>query len=593
MKNKQYYGSLNRNMIMIMIVVSLVPLILISSIIGYYFETSYREKVFAHLKELVQKHQQNIDNFLYEKLSYLKVLENSYPFDQLTDESFLTQKLYTLQQAYNGVFVDLGIVNNEGIQIAYAGNYKLTKADYSKSHWFKKAIEQSYFISDVFLGLRNQPHFIITVKHNGKDGHFILRATIDFELFNALVEKISIGETGSAFIINRNGELQTKLQIQPMPDKNYFMNFLSKIKLDNNNDNRNEISDEYNTQINRNNSNIIMGNIDYSGNNFIYVITSIKNGEWVLVYQQAKKDALYSLYHARNLAIIIFLIGGLGIVAMAVIISKRVVNHIERTDKEKEIMNDQIIEAGKLVSIGELAAGIAHEINNPIAIMMEEGGWIDDLMAEEEFSNIENFQEIKRALNQIRVQGERCKEITHKLLSFARKTDPIGKTVELNDLIEEIVSILEQRSKLSNIKMIKNLAPDLPEIFASPSEIQQVFLNLINNAMDAMGSHGGNIEITSKREGDHVIVDVSDTGSGIPKAIMARIFDPFFTTKPVGKGTGLGLSICFGIIKKMGGDITVSSTVGVGTTFHIYFPVPESEKENEIKNNIENNKEVL
>ena len=125
--------------------------------------------------------------------------------------------------------------------------------------------------------------------------------------------------------------------------------------------------------------------------------------------------------------------------------------------------------------------------------------------------------------------------------------------------------------------MKKNLTSNPNSIHASPAELQQVFLNLINNALDAMGTKGGKLEITSRIDGNFVVVDIADSGEGIPKANLARIFDPFFTTKQVGKGTGLGLSICYGIIKKMGGKISVNSSVGLGTTFHVYLPLPKEE----------------
>ena len=250
---------------------------------------------------------------------------------------------------------------------------------------------------------------------------------------------------------------------------------------------------------------------------------------------------------------------------------------VEKQTKEK--MNEQVIEAGKLASVGELASGIAHEINNPIAIMVEEAGWIGDLLNEEDLGKFQNLEEFRRALNQIKTQGVRCKEITHKLLFFAKKTDSRVREVLINDIIEEIVSRSEERAKDSNVKIVMKLDPELPKVAASPSEMQQVLLNLINNAIDAIGSGGGSIEITSRLNGEYVTIDVADTGQGIPNALMNRIFDPFFTTKPVGKGTGLGLSICYGIIKKMGGDITINSSVGIGTTAHVHLPAPKSENQ--------------
>jgi len=233
-----------------------------------------------------------------------------------------------------------------------------------------------------------------------------------------------------------------------------------------------------------------------------------------------------------------------------------------------------VIEAGKLASLGELAAGIAHEINNPVAIMVEEAGWIEDLLEEEDLNQCANLSEFQRSLDQIRTQGRRCKEITHKLLSFARKTDPTVKAIRMNDLVEDVVALSEQRAKYANVKIVTKLQPDLPEVAVSPSEVQQVILNLLNNSLDAMDGAGGAIEIVTRVENGLLVVDVADEGPGIPPANLARIFDPFFTTKPVGKGTGLGLSICYGIVKKMGGVITVNSAVGLGTTFHVKIPIP-------------------
>jgi two-component system NtrC family sensor kinase len=169
------------------------------------------------------------------------------------------------------------------------------------------------------------------------------------------------------------------------------------------------------------------------------------------------------------------------------------VARVARADKEKELMNDQIVETGKLASLGELAAGIAHEINNPVAIMVEEAGWIEDLLEEEEFKEGENLNEFERALKQIRTQGQRCKEITHKLLSFARKTDSRIQVVSINDLIEELVLLSEQRAKYSNVTIQMDLQKDLPTVKVSETELQQVMLNLINNALDAMEKTGGSL----------------------------------------------------------------------------------------------------
>jgi two-component system NtrC family sensor kinase len=236
-------------------------------------------------------------------------------------------------------------------------------------------------------------------------------------------------------------------------------------------------------------------------------------------------------------------------------------------------MGKKVVEASKLASVGELAAGIAHEINNPVAIMVEEAGWMGDLMEDVVFDKSEDRSEFERSIKQIQTQGKRCKEITHKLLSFARQTDSAAQDVEIETVIEEMVALSSQRTKYSLVQINTEVAQNLPSIRASVSELQQVFFNLINNAIDAMENQGGTLTISCKQQNSFIVIKISDTGKGIPEANLDRIFDPFFTTKPVGKGTGLGLSICYGIIEKMGGKIDVQSKVGSGTTFLIYLPL--------------------
>ena len=558
-EHRDYYHSLTRNMLLTVIIVSFTPMILVSGIILYQFQTSYHEKTHAHIEELVQKHKQNIDSFLKEKLGDIRFMADNFTFEELRDETFLRDKLESLQKEFGLVFVDLGVISENGIQIAYAGPFKLGKALYSQADWFQKAMESKYFISDVFLGLRGLPHFIIAVRDNWMGEKWILRATIDFVAFNSLVENIRIGETGFAFILNKEGKFQTKPLLDIVTTRKPYIDFLN---------DRNTTTDEIH----------VVERTDESGHKNIYVAASLKNGDWLLVYQQRASDAFSDFRRTVRVALIIMLLGGLGIITMAFILSRRMVSRIARADREKQMMNEQVVETGKLASVGELAAGIAHEINNPVAIMVEEAGWIEDILEDEEFQESENLDEFIRALEQIRTQGRRCKEITHKLLHFARKTDSRIQEVQINDLIEELVALSAQKAKYSNVTINTVLKKDLPSLQVSETEVQQVFLNLINNALDAMDKKGGVIDVTTLMEGDHIAVQVADNGPGIPEANLARIFDPFFTTKPVGKGTGLGLSICYGIIKKMGGEIDVHSVMGVGTTFRVMIPLPNQDE---------------
>jgi len=553
--NKPYTREFTRKMILIVIFVSFVPMLLVSGMVLNEFSKSYNEKLYAHLKETVHRHAQDIDSFLNERLNNLQFLLDSCDCPDFFSESVLQKKLFQLQQKYNGVFEDLGIINEEGVQEAYAGRFKLDKAQYSDAKWFNEAFKKPYYISDVFLGIRSKPHFIVTVKRIYQGKYFLLRATINFEAFSSLAENLRIGKTGFAFILNREGKFQTKPHYDMLPSDISYMDFISAGK--------------------KAKHGIFIGELtNPSYENIIYLAALLKNDDWILVYQQEKEEAFSDLIRTQIVAAIILMVGALLIVFLLSLLFHKLLNDLAGLDLEKKRMNEQIIEAGKLASVGQLAAGTAHEINNPVAIMVQEAGWVEDLLKEEEFQNGKNLEEIKRALKQIDSQGKRCKEITHKLLSFARKTDKEMESIQINEMVEEVVAISDKKA-YTGISINANLDKTIPLIHGSQTEIQQILFNLINNATDALEKDGGKINVTTRLENEYILVVVEDNGPGIPKANFDRIFDPFFTTKPVGKGNGLGLSICFGIIKRMGGEINVHSTIGMGTRFDIRFPLKD------------------
>jgi len=547
-----YYKKFTRNMVFVVIVVSFIPMLLISTMVLRAYRLSYNDKLYAHLKEVVHRHAQDIDSFLNARLNNVQFLLDSCTDENLLNEAVLQEKLFQLQEKYDGVFEDLGVINEQGVQEAYAGRYKLENAEYSNAPWFNEALKKSFYISDIFLGLRSKPHFIISVKRFRQGRYILLRATINFETFTSMAENLRIGKTGFAFIINKKGDFQTKPHNEMVQNSRSFMDFISAGK--------------------KAQHGIYMGelNDDLGNPKSIYLASLLKYGDWVLVYTQEKDEAFADLIRTQFRTGVTILVGALLIVLMNAILFHKVINHLAEADRQREVMNRHIIETGKLASVGRLAAGTAHEINNPVAIMVQEAGWVEDLLSEEEFQDGKNLEEIKRALRQINTQGNRCKEITHQLLNFARKTDSQKQSLHINELIEEVVAISNKKS-YTGISINTDLDQTLPSIYGSPSEIQQVLLNLINNARYALEKNGGQIDINTSLEKNHVLVVVEDNGPGIPKANLDRIFDPFFTTKPVGKGTGLGLSICFGIIKRMGGEIKVNSAVDEGTRFEIRF----------------------
>lgn len=570
----KYYRALTRNIISVIMIASISPMVIVSIFILDNFRTAYRQKVYDQLELTVKNHRKSIDLFLKEKLANIRLLSNQFNYEQFSHKPFLEQKLAHLQQSYDRVFVDLGMISERGIQVSYAGPHALTNADYSEADWFKKAMATPYFTSDVFYGLRGAPHFIVSVRCFANGHYWLLRATIDFGSFNSIVENFRIGRTGFAFIINKSGEFQTK----PIAATDSPANIL-------------RLFGPQSTQSSGRSSSVV-SRMDPTGKQIIHASIHLKDHEWILVLQQDQKDAFAELYKTQKIAMLIILTGSLVIISTSLLLSRGLIKRIAQADraknladKEKEMMSQQVIETGKLASIGELAAGIAHEINNPVAIMVEEAGWIEDLLEEEEFRDGENLEEFHRALCQIHTQGRRCKDITHKLLSFARKTDSRVQEVQINELLDEVVSLSAQRAKYSNIAIRTHFQKNLPVLHASETELQQVLLNIMNNALDATEKSGGEISISSQLKDEKVVLTLADNGPGIAEANLSRIFDPFFTTKPVGKGTGLGLSICYGIINKMGGRIDVQSQINQGTRFIIQLPIAEERQEMPVEAN--------
>jgi len=555
-KKHKYRNLILKNLTLSVILVALTPMFLISAISCYRFHVAYTSKVHDHLQELVKKHKKNIDSFLKEKVADIRLLSRMHQPEELNQQEYLKKLLQMLQEEHKGEFVDLGLVNENGIQVAYSGPFNLVNAKYIDAEWFRESMQKSWHMSDVFLGLRGHPHFIVAVQLKQNEQKWTFRSTVDFGIFNSLVENVQIGKTGFAFIINKKGELQSRHGLEIVTNKKELVDFIIK-----------------NTPDNQQDINIVKERIK-SDQKVLYVITQLNHGNWILVYRQEVSDAYNDLINSIKLTIMILIIGGLTIILTAYFVSRYIVNQITILRREKEIMNEQVIETGKLASIGELAAGIAHEINNPVAIMMEEAGWMSDLLEDDEdIQKKDTLDELKRSINQIYTQGKRCKDITYKLLSFARKTEATSEDMDINQLIEEVIALSAQKVRYNNITINTNLSNDLPLIKASPSEMQQVLLNIINNAHDAMEKKGGFINISTYIKDENIVIQITDNGPGIPSVNLGRIFDPFFTTKPVGKGTGLGLSICYGIIKKIKGEINVQSVVDEGTTFIISLPL--------------------
>jgi len=239
---------------------------------------------------------------------------------------------------------------------------------------------------------------------------------------------------------------------------------------------------------------------------------------------------------------------------------------------QRDALRDRLLQSQKLAAIGEVAAGIAHEINNPLAVITQETEWMEHLLAPPLPMSEQTYSAVRQGLKDVQAQVNRCADITHSLLSLARNWTPILQPVDLNTLAEDMAKLVELEARQRNVTLDRRYAPDLPEALLDPPLMRQAILNLLVNALHAVEGGGVISMATAPGPEGGCILRVADTGPGIPEQNISRIFDPFFTTKAPGKGTGLGLAITHRIIDRLGGTITAESPPGKGAVFTISLP---------------------
>jgi two-component system NtrC family sensor kinase len=556
---RSHYKTIRKNILSSMILVPVIPFVLILGIGYYYFTTSLETSTVSSMKRIVEDHRQMIDSFLKERKADLEFILRSYTYKDLTKPGELSEVFGLLQELSNA-FVDLGIFNEAGVHVAYQGPYKLTGKVYRDTDWFKEVIKQGYYISDVFLGFRQVPHFVIAAAGENEGEKWVIRATIDTYMFNNLVKKVRIGKTGEAYILNAEGLFQT--------ERRSGGNLMDK---DAENIKHPGPHKEIKTFMRK----------DTSGDEYLYATTWLKEKQWLLVVRQEKADAFGAFRAAGYLILLITIIGGGTIIGVASYLTGRIVRRMEHMDAEKDQLGLQLIRASRLAELGEMAAGFAHEINNPLQIIRSEQTLIETILSElkekGQLKESEDLAELEDSLHQIKEQIDRSAKITQAILKFGRKSEPVSQDVDLQNFIGEVAGIITKKATVHGIRLKQEISENIPSVHGDPGELQQVLLNLLNNAIDAIierhGSQGGELVIKAGRgENGEVEISVGDNGSGISPENLKKVFTPFFTTKPVGKGTGLGLSVCYGLIDNMGGVMEVTSEKGVGTTFTIRLP---------------------
>jgi two-component system NtrC family sensor kinase len=547
MKEKGY-TRLRRGIIATTLSFSLIPFFALGVTLYGQFRVSYTSMVIENLRTLAENRRNAIDLFLDERITQLLTLAHMHSFDQITQEKYLSD-VFSYIQARARSYIDIGIIDQDGRHVAYLGPYNLKGVNYKDQEWFQAVMLRGVYISDVFLGIRKFPHFIIAVMRREGNHSWILRVTIDTDIFEAMVMAAQAGKNRDAYIVNINNIYQTKPRfgsgVLEKADLPKFSKFVG----------------------------TVVEEMKVNGEKAIFAKTWLRNKDWMLVIKEDPREELMPLFRAYHMGIVLVIAGVLLIVLGTLFVTRSMMRQVIRAERREAILDASMMQSSKMAALGKLAAGIAHEINNPLAVINEKAGWIKELLQEEDIAKSKNFAEFEDAITKIEHHVERAKKITHRLLGFARRMEPVQETVDVNKVLEETLKFLENEALYRGITIDTRYFEGLPLTLSDSSQLQQVFLNILTNAIDAIGKNG-KITVTTdfNQKSKEIVIAISDTGPGIPKALLDKVFDPFFTTKAIGSGTGLGLSISYGIVQNLGGRIVVASEEGQGATFTIYLP---------------------
>lgn len=535
--------QLRWRIIVLLLLVSLLPLFMVSIGSWKAFSRLLEQASLQHQRTIVDNHAEAIDGYLAERLRILELITVEYSVGELTEDGSLQQVFENLRATFGPTFVDIGVIDSSGRHLAYIGPYELKEKSYEEAEWFGVTRASGTYVSDVFLGYREVPHCVIAVKREQGADWWILRATINSDRFDALVRTGALGATGDVFIINTDGLYQTPPKVgqvlEPSPITHPPVH--------------RGVRDER-----------------VQGEDTILVTRWINDDRWMLVVQQSASEVLAPLHRALAWGGLVVAIGIALVVVTSILATRHLTGEIERAEASRDELSRDLMRSARLASLGELATGLAHEINNPLAIIGAEQTNIEDLvqlLAENEPDREELLASVATCKRQVR----RCGDITAKMLQFGRQSDSTPVALDVAKAIDEVVRLMRKQAEIRNVLLRHDRSGPLPPATVDPTELQQVLVNLTNNALQATRD-GGQITVSSCHEGEGIVIEVRDTGIGMEPAVMERIFQPFFTTKPVGRGTGLGLSVCFGIVRGWGGTIDARSEVDEGTTISVRIP---------------------
>lgn len=569
MKTEQKkYGVLKRNFIILFLVLSLIPLFTVSLISYFSFKNSLHDTIATHLFEIAKNKGITLQKWLFERHTDAEVFAQSPTVveslgaignlknDFLSREKYaFTAKRYLqlVKNKYDS-YDEIFILDKNGqmlITTEKMENFKVNR-DY-----FRKALNGETFNTNIFLSpFTHRPTMVVAapIRNSKEEIIGVLVERIKLDAINKLMRDIEIANTGESYLINKEGYFLTESKFEP----GYTL--------------KKKISTKGTQECKKGKSGV--GEyIDYRDKKVLGAYFWIPEMEWSLMVEQDSSEAFQKIQYLRNIIFAIGLITILAIVSFTLLASGKIVKILKRYDQEFKKQQKQIMRTEKLAAMGQLAAGVAHEISNPL------GGISNCIKLISNKINKPNpkpkdFKDSIKYLQTSEQELNRCIWIVRNFLTFSRRPNLKPVLTNINSIISELMALIEPQATVQNIMISKELESDLPQVRIDAQQIHQALMNIILNSLEAMPK-GGKLKVCTgydPREGV-IKIEITDTGYGIPQENLPSLFEPFFSSKPEGKGTGLGLSIVYEVIDEHNGSIEVESEVDKGTTFIVKLPI--------------------
>ena len=515
-----------------------------------------RDKVTSHLMSLVTKSSYLVNGFISERLSDLRTISKIVLSGSHLRPEELEKSFESIKEEY-GVYDKFFVLDKDGKTQFVTAMDGLFEAG-SGENRFVELLKGEEYTGDVFINNKlGFPQIVVSTPlfDSNKKLAGALGAIVDFRPIESLLKKAEVGKTGEVYLVNRQGYFVTSTRLGATILKDRIADESGYLLLDKG------IDEE----------------IDYRGKKVLRARMPIEDKPWIVIADQDRDEALGEIARLNNK---VFLFGLLSIGLLVVIVyflSNAIVRLLEKTYKRERELEFQVVQKEKLAALGLLTAGIAHELNTPLANALLYSQMLAREMKEGDKNQLQKLSVIEEEVK----QGSK---IVRNLLAFSRQSEFGSKTTDVKEVLGKLLDITTPFCTSKKVEIIRDLPEEIPVVQADTGVIQQVFTNLIANALDAMPK-GGTLKLTIRFVPalKKVTVDVSDTGSGIPRENMKKVFDPFFTTKAQGEGTGIGLFMSYEMVRSLGGNIRViSETQGgkTGTIFTLELPVAESNEDN-------------